>query len=328
MNHSGRLTNGHDIHGSSDPSQVEFARSNGFAASGERDRDRGHVAERQENDSGAVEGVESRAVTQIDEAEKQLDDGAEQHRVERNAGLLVDLVKSKHARAWNGTVSGESPGAPGSSSAASDTAEETEDDKRYCQDKGTNFTANSRADDGGNWLARLVCHHSGNVLEHKADRHKEDEAASHVEQNSTHKSLGNLCSGLLHLFAHGHDHSGGGGGICCVQQSNAEGPSWRAPARLRLETTKSIRRAVPSLLCNGENGADDRKHTDECEDHSTSIEHGQPSVSVGRHSGADQSDSKEDQVRLVWGRRENGVAVGVRKDVDAANQEESGTEVD
>lgn len=322
------LTDGHDIHGSSNPSQVEFARSNGFAASREGDRNWSHVAKRQENDSGAIEGVEGCTVAQVNQAKKQLDDGTEQHRVEWNAGLLVDLIKSEHARAWDGTVSGESPGAPGSSGAAPDTAEEAENNQRHGQDEGTDLAANSRPDNSRDWLARLVCHHGGNVLEDEADRHEEDEAAGHVEQNCTHKSLRDLCSGLLHFFAHGHNHSGGGGGIRCVQQSNAEGPTWRSPAGLRVETTKSVRSAVPSLLCDGQNGADDREHTDEGENHSTSIEHRQPSVSVGRHSSADQSDSEEDQVCLIRCRWEDGVAVGVCKDVDAADQEESGTEVD
>lgn len=57
------------------------------------------------------------------------------------------------------------------------------------------------------------------------------------------------------------------------------------------------------------------------------IKHGQPPVSKGRHSVAQQGDAKEDEVGLIRGSLEDSRAICLFKHIDTSDEEQGGTEV-
>lgn len=222
---------------------------------------------------------------------------------------------------------GKRPCAARCGSTAPDSTEKAQDDQRQNQHESTDFTPNSRADNSRHRLSRLIRNNSCNVLKHEADRYQKDDSAGHVQQNGTNKRPGDLRRRLLDFFTHGDHHSGRRSRVGSVQESDAERPPRRSPSRLRLKPAESNRSAIPALLRNRKNRANNRQRPNESEHHCAGIQHRQPSVAIRRHSRAYKSDSQEDEVCLPCGRREYRVSVGVREDVYAADEEERGSEV-
>ena len=271
----GGHTNGNNVQEVAPAAEVEGSSLNLLAAGGQADGDGSRVRGRQADDTDTGEGVEGGRRAKVDEAEEDLDDGAQHHSVERDIEVAVDLHPPLGA--GDGAVAGKGPGAAGRGRGAADAAEEGEDHERDQQANGAAGRANGLLDDGRDGLAGRQGDEHLDVGEDEDERDEEEEAGEGVDGDGRDHGLGNLDRGLLHLLAHAaitvvsficslqpgrqsrgcsrDNHASRRGGIAGVQKTDAERPAI-GPARVGLEVAEDVLGVVAAVL--GED--EDRDH--------------------------------------------------------------------
>lgn len=223
------------------------------------DGDGSGIRHGQRYDTNAREGVEGGGGTEVNDAQQDLDDGDEDHGVEGQVQVGVDLLPPFGAR--NGAVTGKGPSATGGGGRASNTTEDGQHHEGKEQGDGTARGPDGGLDDGGNRLARGESHEHGEIGEHKHQGHQEQQAANGVDDNGDDHGLGNLSGRVLDLLTHADDHARRRSGVRGMEETDAKRPS-RRPARRGLEATEGKIGAAPALLGNGEDGDKDSEDSD------------------------------------------------------------------
>lgn len=155
--------------------------------------------------------------------------------------------------ARDGAITREGPGAAGRGRGAGDAAEDGQHHEGNEQGDGTARGPDGGLDDGGRGLAGGQGDQHGEVGQHKHERHQKQQAADRVDENGDDHGLWHLGGGMLHLFAHADDHTGGRRGVSSMEQADTEGPA-RRPAGGGLKPAEGIVSRPPPLLGDGEDG--------------------------------------------------------------------------
>lgn len=333
-----KLTNGNHITHSTKNAKIISCAHKRLASTHERNGHGNHITQGQENDTRSVKGVKGGTGAQIDDTENQLHRHTEHHSVQGHIELLVDRVKLELTRTGNGTITSKRPRAARGGRRAAGSTEEAEDDDGHTQGKGASLVANGARKNGGKGLTGRIGGDGDEVGKDKHQGHQEDEAAGPVEDEGADQGLRDLLRRPLNLLTHADDHACSRGGVCGVQQTNAECPSGRRPAREDFKVAKGVGSAAAAFFRNGQPTDDDGKNSDKGEAHGQGIDEGKMFVQQRRDGVANQSDGDEDEVDLVglggedassrhFTRRLVQVWVAL-EDVDTSHQKEGRTEVD
>lgn len=316
--------------GKSDPvgdstplSEVELSSLDLLATSSETDSNRSGVRSSQADDTDTRESVESSVRTEVDDTEDDLNNHAEHHSVQWNIESSVDL--GPHPGTGNGTITSKSPSASRTGSCAADTADNGEDDERNEKTEGTAGAANSALDDERHGLGG-----DDDVLDLGHDEHERDEeekTGEGVDEDGGDHGLGDLDLRVLNLLTHGDNHSSRRSSISGVEETDTERPSL-GPTRVVLEVCEDPVSITTSVLSDGKDSSDDGDETSKGPEDGSGINPGKPLVTERRDSIAQDSQGKEDQEDLVSLSRQDTDTRALLEDIDTADDEEGGTEVD
>ena len=162
------------------------------------DTNRDTITDGEENDTRTTECVVCGNRTKVETSKCNLNNHTEHHGVEWETKLGVDLLPQYGTR--NCTISGKSPGASRCCCGASNTAEQTKDDERNGQGKGSTLVT-----DGGceNDRDRLCAgQKGGNVRQDIEQWDEENDTSNKVEADGSNDSFGNLMCGISDFLTH------------------------------------------------------------------------------------------------------------------------------
>lgn len=214
-----QLTKSKDVGNQTEDAEVETAILDILAtAEDERDGDGARITHGQEDDTNTGEGVVGGLGTEVDQAEADLDDHAEEEGIERDVQLLVDSLPP--TRAGDATITGKSPSATRGSGDTADTADETEHEQRYHQTESTDAAAKGVFENDGSGLGFVQ--DIGDRRHDEAEGNQEEQTGDEIDDNRANHGLGDHDGRLANLLTQTDDHSSSRSGIGSLQETDEE----------------------------------------------------------------------------------------------------------